>query len=388
MTITVVRRHADPDEPVELLDDDRWDDAIPVTRTPRRRRWPEALLAVAVLAVVVMIGAAGSDGEDDATDMPTTSTTERRRTTTTRPRTTTTTWPTAVVGSGPVLGADAGGTGTAIVVHEQDGTIAVLDLDTGDLCRTEDTRGSYLPWQQTPLQHAASMQSRSGQALLVDSSCRASRTFTDGTGWVIAASPASTWVMQDGATTRLVERSSADGAVLREHVLPSYGSTVAGDRALVVTIAGEMVAFEQGSDRVIELGSGQPLALAGGRLIAIRCAGLACGIVAIDLDSRQARPLALPLPAAWEPAALSPDGRWFFFSAPDGDLGRQPRLADLETGRITEVRGGPCSFTADSTWLLCLRPSVAEAVRLADGQLVDLSDHFDGIQGFATLRTG
>jgi hypothetical protein len=394
------RRGPDLDEPVELLDDG-WERATPVTTSTRSRgRWPEALLVVAVLAVVLGIGAtSGGDDDEDATDMPRrTTTTARRQTSSTRPRpsTTTTTWPARVAGTGPVLGAGTAPTGTALVVAEADGTVAVLDLDTGDLCRAQAGRNPWFPMPQPSTTDEALVVDEGGRSLRIDASCDVEPGNRGRDPWSFRAATEDTyWITEDGPITRIVEHSTADDSTLRVIEIPYFNGMFADDRTMVVTAAGEMVAVDLYEDRTVPLGSGQPIALGGGRLVALRCADLDCAVVLIDVETGRTRPLAIAMPSPWETASLSPDGRWLSYNAASTSQTLQnqgvtePVVANLDTGETVETRGGPCTFTADSRWLLCVRPSVIEAVRIEDGLAIDLSKTFDRpTNGFATMRTG
>ena len=400
MTITAVRRGTDLDEPVELLDDDGWEHATPVTTASRTRgRWPEALLVIAVLAVVLGIGATSGDGDEDATDMPRrTTTTVRRSTSSTRPRptTTTTTWPARVAGAGSVLGADAGPTGTALVVAEEDGTVAVLDLDTGDLCRAQAGRNPWFPMPQPSTTDEALVVDEGGRSLRIDAACDVEPGNRGRDPWSFRVATEDTyWITEDGPITRIIERSTADDSTLRVFEIPYFNGMFADDRTMVVVAAGDMVAVDLYEDRTFPLGAGQPIALGGGRLVALRCVELDCAVVSIDVETGRARPLAIPMPSPWETASLSPDGRWLSYSAASTSQTLQnqgvsePVVANLDTGETVETRGGPCAFTGDSRWLLCVRPSVIEAVAIDDGRSIDLSDLFDRpTNGFATMRTG
>jgi hypothetical protein len=392
------RRRNEDGESVEILaDDDGWAGAAQVTRATPRRRWPELALVLAALAVVVALGASGDDAED-ATDMPrSTSTTVRRTTTTTRPRvrSTTTTWPLQVSGIGPVLGTDASPTGTALVIVEA-GTLAVLDLDTGDLCRA-DANGTGPWWIPTPGTHATDVEVHDdqGRSVLIDRRCGlrpSNGRATDG-GWVLARTESGFWTMSDGPVPTLVEHDT-DGSTLRRIPVPAYSGMTSDGDWLVVAVAGELVAIDLDEDRRIGLGSGWPLATGGGRVLALRCAELDCALTSIDIESGRSRRLALPLPTQWEAASLSPDGRWLAYSTASDEVTLQdqglvePVVADLETMTTIDVSGGPCSFTVDSLWLVCVRPSVITAQHLYEDRTVDLSDLFDRpTNGFAVLRT-
>jgi len=383
-----VRRGPDLDEPVDLIDDG-WAGATEVTRTKERRRWPEALLVVAALAVVVGIGAAGGGDGDDETDMPrTTSTTVRRTTTSTTPRptTTTTTWPLRVAGTGSVLGPDAAPTGTALVVAEER-SVVVLDLDSGDLCRTDGRAGGswFPPYQGTAPE--VELHDNGGRSLVIDRDCdlRPANLDFDGS-WVVARTETATWVMEDGPAQQLVEHTP-DGGERRRIDVPAFSGSVVDRDWLVIALAGEMVAIDLHGGPDFGLGSGFPLGVGGGRLVATRCERLDCSMVMIDIATGRARTLDLPRPVQWEPAVLSPDARWLTFAVAEEDGNARPVLADLETGRVTDTRGGPCQFTTDSRWLLCVRPSVVEAVDLASGRIVDLTDRFRRpTNGFAVMR--
>ena len=395
------RQGPDLNEPVELLDDDAWERATPVTPTTRSRgRWPETLLVVAVLAVVLGIGAtSGGDDDEDATDMPRrTTTTARRQTSSTRPRpsTTTTTWPARVAGAGSVLGAGTAPTGTALVVAEADGTVAVLDLDTGDLCRAQAGTNPWFPMPQPSNTTDALIVDEQGRSLRIDRGCDVEPGNRGRDPWSFRAATEDTyWTTEDGPITRIVEHATSDGATLRVLEIPYLNGILADDRTMVVAAAGEMVAVDLHADRTTALGSGQPIALGGGRLVALRCADLDCTLVSIDVDTGRARLLAIPMPSPWEAASLSPDGRWLSYSTVSTNQTLRNQgvsehlVANLETGDTLETRGGPCAFTADARWLLCVRPSVIEAVAIDDGRSVDLSDLFDRpTNGFATMRTG
>lgn len=392
MTITGVRTRGavDETEPVELIDDE-WSHAAPVTPARSRRRWPEAVLVVAVVAVVLGIGATGGDDEG-ATDMPrrTTTTVGRTTSTTPRPTSTTTTWPASLAGTGPVLGAGAAPTSTALVVAEEGGTVAVLDLDTGDVCRARGGRDSWFPSPQPGVRDELIVMDGNGRSLTIDRDCTLEPA-NRGDPWSIRAITATTyWTTDDGPVQRLVEHDAEYGRVLRRIDVPGAGNIVADDAWIVVAAAGEMVAIDLHSDRQVALGSGQPLGIGGGQLFAIRCQALACSAIAIDVASARVRVLDLPLPTMWEPASVSLDGRWAQYSVMS-ELGRVDHvLADLRDGTMRDVgRGGPCSFTAESRWLICVRPSVIEAVSIDTGDIVDLSDLFDRpTNGFATMSVG
>lgn len=326
---------------------------------PRRRR-PELLLVVLAIAVVLaLIAIDGGDGGSVAA--PPTSTTTERRTTTTRrttstrvPRpTTTTSWPQLIAGTGPLLPAT---TGTAVALVELGGTIVILDLDTGDRCRTAvDRDGAWLPWSQAMRRDVIVQTNR--ELVVVDRQC-ALRELGFGTGdsWVTAAGSETVWLGGGDTDQHFVEHSIVDEQPTgREITLPGNTSVyvvVLDDRA-VFSVSGEMTLVEP-DDRRRSIGTGTPLAGAGDVLLYLTCPELRCTLIALDVD-RGRRTTIDATPSGWETPALSPDGRWARVSVDRSGLAR-PALLDLGTGAVRELstRLQLSVFSADGRWLLAV----------------------------------
>jgi hypothetical protein len=383
--------------------------------TRRRRRWPELGLVLVGVAVVVGVGLLGG-GDDGVEAAPkTSSTVTRPRPTTTRPHhrttttqpgrfttttvrrtTTTTTWPQYVAGTGPLLPGQP--TGTLLGAVDGMGVITMLDLDTGDSCRTMvDRSNTYSPWGVQAMVGPVVVQSGSG-TYVIDESCAAHRAAFDlNSSWLAASSGDTLWMGGGGGNTVFEEVSRTTyERTGRSFRPPPYSnvSLVAVGRDLVVSAGGEVALVDPDTDERRSLGTGRPIAARGRTVALVSCPELRCSLVLLDVDTGHRTVYETVHPVEWSQAAFSPDGTRLLLSVPVRDSSGyedQPDTAivDLGSGAITrfgnQIQGGV--FTTDGRWLLTIEQSRVGARALdGSGVTVLLPDALRNVQALAVVR--
>lgn len=403
----------DDDLEVELVDTpDRGTRTVEL-RPPRRRR--EMLLVVVAIAVVAGVGMVGDSGNGDATAPPntttsrlrsadagggmrpgldvvrSTSTTLRRsRSTTTAGPTTIASWPQVEAGTGPSLPGALTGSKVGLITAQ--GQVVVVDLDTGDQCRTAEFRnGLYAPWS---FPTAGRMFVQTGEEMItIDAQCAVTElSFNSSESWAAAWTDHSIWLMQGGSDQRLVEIDLATGAPTgREVAIPRYqdARAVALGDDVVIGVSGQMTRVDPDTEERTDLGVGTPLASIGTRLALVECPELRCRLAVLDTSTGDRVALDGIEPVAWELAQFSLDGRHLRIAVPTNDRNEpSTAIVDIETGELRElgITLYSSSFTPDSQWLLGLENGRAIAVKV-DGTVpnVEIAPDLRSVENVAVL---
>jgi hypothetical protein len=341
---------------VELVDE-------PAPRPPRR--WPQAALLLAAVAVVVGVGMF-DDGSDE-TSLPTTTTTTStiERTTTTRRVhrvTTTEVVPHTEPGDGPLL-PDAAG--THVVLVRDAGRVDVVDLATGSTCvTTTGDRETWMPNGGTASAGAVALQTSSG-LVTVDAGCAVAGPLP--VPWSDAYPSGRTddaiWMMTDDGTT--LTGIGLDGAPRQTIDLPPNGGawiSGAGQR-LVVAAAGSITLVDPATGSRRDLGTGTPVAATADAIAVLRCPRLTCALSLVDLDTGRRRLLAAGVLGSTNMGALSADGRHLAVTTNPGPSPHS-YVVDLRTNETTEVDADMViGFTSGSRWLLAQSGSDIVAFR-------------------------
>jgi hypothetical protein len=389
-------RSDDEDVPVTLLDDDRIPPTITTAEValdrPRRPR-RELLLVVLAIAVVAGVGLVGGGGDGGDPQTATPPTTERRRprtesieefkatSTTTRPRpprTTTTSTVERLSGQAPLL-PDL--TGTTLGLLDNSGGVTVLDLDTGDRCRTVPARsGAWIPWS-TGIELTTMIVQGQGGLHAVDRDCGSIELGTGAaSGWPATVTGTTMWVVDNDDQSSISEVSLLTGdATGRVIAIPAFNGVQAAGApgALVLGVSGSMTYVDLTSDDRRDLGPGVPLGLRDDVLLYSSCPQLACHVATLDIDSGERRVIGdIEGVMPWESAAFSPDGRYARVSVPHDDINRGPTatVIDLRSGRVvqrTDMQGGV--FSRDGRWLIGIANGNLSAVAIdGDGAPLEL----------------
>lgn len=402
------RRAPDGEElPVVLLDDDG---ARGVTTTasvelggappPRRRRKQAAGVAAAALVVVTLAFLGGGDdaGTDEAdTTTETTPRSSRRETgeelrrtsTTGRPPrfTTTTVSPVLLSGTGPLLPGLPSGTTIGIV--DSAGVATIIDLDTGSGCSVKVTSAdAWGPWGSRALP-TLWVQGPSGVSE-VDPTCEVSRQSGLGRGWPAAVAGASMWVGEgDGGRLREVSLETHEPTGRAVDVPRFAQMTLAAvDGGLVVGANGDMTFVDLGTGERTPLGAGMVLAGHRRSVIYTSCPALRCNVSVREVDGGEPRVLAEMEIMPWEPAAVSPDGRFVALPSYDGTGRPSAVVLDVRRGGVVlESSLEQVVFTDDSRWLLGVEIDDLVAVpldRSGERVPIELSGHV--VRLLAVLR--
>lgn len=394
------RGSGDDDLEVELVDAPDLGVRTVELRPPRRRK--ELLLVVAAVAVVAGVGLIGDGGDGDAQATPTTTSTRRddERTSTTRRRsprsttiprpTTTTSWPQFEAGTGTLLPGEL--TGAKVGLVTSTGQIVVVDLDTGERCRTAEYRnGLWVPWSfPTP----GRMYAQTGAELIaVDDRCATTVLPVNANeSWAAAATDRSVWLMVGSSEQRLIEIALDTGERTgRDVAVPRYqGATVVGlGDDLVLEVSGQMTLVDPDTDERTDLGVGTPLAATDSRLAYVTCPELRCHLAVLDVTTGEHRVTPDIEPVTWEPAQFSSDGRHLRVAVPT-DQQDQPTTAivDVETGELRALGTAlySSSFTPDGQWLVGLENGRAIAVKV-DGTVpnIEIAPDISSVQNLALL---
>lgn len=392
------RRPADEELlPLEVDGDDARPDGQLVELGRPRRRWRDAAVVLAVVALVAGFGLLGDGDEDDEDDEavaeaePTTSSSVvRRRPTPTRPRVTTTTMPPGVPtvepGTGPLLGE---ATGSAVAFSHGDGGVTVIDLDTGSRCRVT-VPGREAGWLNRSAGALAIVQGERTHA--VDADC----TVTPLPGWrggeVFPTDVLGRyWAVEWRPDGMFLSEVDAEGVKLGPGIASPQASGMIRkvDGGIVVDVFGSVTFVAEGTHDDRHLAHGMTLAARGDRVAISECEGLSCDVVVRDLGGRAvARVAGLRPVGAWEGGALSHDGRRLaVLVGEDGATIPSLVVIDLESGRRHEVlrsEGGPIAFTATGRHIVIARPNaglVAAPVEGGDPILIEQT----AFQGFAVV---
>lgn len=391
-----MRRRRPADEellPLEIDGDDAPPDGdlVEVGPPAGRRRWRDAAVLLAAVALVAGIGLTGDGGTETADADPTTSTTRRRRPPRAprTPRITTTTVPVgiprAVPGTGPVLD---GPTGSAVAFAGHDSEVTVLDLDSGGRCEVGLGRGTGA-WVQRTDGIEALVHADGPMAVAADCSLRplpareAQEIFPTG-------DPDRYWSVEWGpGGMRLVEVDGEGTPVAEAIPLPgSNGAVRLVDGGVVVDVFGSATFIDRRSHTDRHLGHGTAIAAARDRIVLVECEGLRCDVVVRDLRGRElARVEHLQPTPGWEAAALSPDDRLLAVLVTQATELPWVTVVDLATGArhaLVRTHGGPIAFTADGRYVVTTTGAGVVAAPVAGGEPTLLAP---GAQSFVVLRS-
>lgn len=402
-------RPEDHDEivPVARLDEPEGPSSTRVVELTPRRRGRELALIVVAVAVVIGVGLVDDGGGEDVSAEPTTtstrkpsttrekptSTTQRRAKTssTSRPSTTTTAWPQHRTGAGPLL-PDAP-TRLFVGALSGNGMVTVLDVDTGDRCRTMPSRdGSWMVWNVPTVADRMLVQTSEG-SVGIDRECATSKLGVNlEQGYPSAASHDRLWMASGDSSEHLAEHALPSGeATGRTVELPRFGGAVTvivGDD-LVLGMMGDMTLLDPSTDERRALGSGMPLAAHEALVAFIACPEMRCRLGFLDVTTGARRLIDGVEPTTWDPATFSRDGRLLRVpvAARDGDLPASA-VVDVATGEmrvIDEPLHSP-QISPDNRWLVGIADGKVVARSLDDRQLhIVLTPELSEVQGLALL---
>lgn len=400
-------RDDDEEVPVVLVED-----GVPrVTTTeveldrPRRPR-RELLLVVLAVAVVAGVGlVGGGDGTGDPQDAATPPTTARRgprtesvaeyraTSTTTRPRpprATTTSTIELLAGRGPMLPTRSG---TTLGLLDHSGGVTILDVDTGNRCRTVPSRGGvWMPWS-SGIELPLMVVQANTTLMTIDRACAATDVRGDTSmGWPAAITGGTVWMVDHHDQGSIAEVDLRTGERTGRSIeLPAYaGVQAAGDAdGLVLGVSGSMTYVDLERDERRDLGAGMPIGLRDGMLVYSSCPALECHVATLDLATGARRAIeGIGNVTPWDTATFSTDGHHARVSIANQSGEATGTVIDLRTGSVvlrTELVGGV--FSADGRWLIGLQRGNVVAVALDGDTSLELDIGPRAIQGLTVIAS-
>jgi hypothetical protein len=354
-----------------------------VERAPSRwRRDRTAIVAgLAVLAIVAGLVVLSGDG---ASEEATPATTRRASSTTasTRPdvpttRAAPTTSPPPITGALRLLGEP---TGLSMVVLTNSG-LQIIDLDTA-VTRPIDTPYAGTAWtviardgglvlagdrvQYVPLAASEAPQALAGTMNGTVLPGRAGDRV-----WLVQ------WPHVPTGDVVIVEIDMTGTRTAGPFTVPSVSSLYAGDRGVVVSVAGGVYVLD-GNGQAQRVADGVAVGAGGTRVAVTDCGeDLDCRLSFLDLDSGRrddvVMPLGVPVPL-YAMSAFSPDGTQFAFMVDDGRLFVVDRTGAVHAvPAASSPAQGPSSlsWSPDGEWLFWHQPRTVWAYKVRGDQAVE-----------------